>query len=187
MSETQNAATLQTFSDVSERGTADTFLRTAQQTHVQLSMMADTKANIVITVSSIVLTMALGRLDSPQLGLSAATLGLFTLAALILAILAVLPKFRPIKLSHPDAPLPDSFNLLFFGHFSELSQERFLQEINRTMQPHQGIYLSAAKDLYALGSYLAHYKYRYLRWSYLSFLTGFVSAILVQICVSIWA
>jgi hypothetical protein len=38
-----------------------------------------------------------------------------------------------------------------------------------------------ANDIYSLGTYLAHHKYRYLRGSYLSFLTGFVLASVVQL------
>jgi hypothetical protein len=38
-----------------------------------------------------------------------------------------------------------------------------------------------AKDLYALGYYLANYKYRYLRLSYACFLTGFVLASVQQV------
>src|SRR5690348_1937973 len=83
------------FGAVPERNTGDNMLRTAQQHHVQLSVMADVKANIIITVSSIVLTMTLGRLNDPALRVSAVTLLVFTTIALLLAILAVLPKYRP--------------------------------------------------------------------------------------------
>ena len=44
------------YAAVPERNTGDALLRTTQQHHVALSTMADTKANIIITVSSIVLT-----------------------------------------------------------------------------------------------------------------------------------
>ena len=55
------------FSRVPERNTGDAILRTAQQHHVALSSMADTKANIIITVSSIVLTLSLGRIGDAEL------------------------------------------------------------------------------------------------------------------------
>lgn len=168
------------FSKVPERNTGDVLLRTTQQHHVTLSAMADTKASIIITVSSIVLTLSLGKLDQPELRLSVVTLTVFTLLALLLAILAVLPKYRPLRLK-PDAALPPNFNLLFFGHFAELPRERYLAEIARTMRPDGTIYETMAKDIYSLGSYLAHHKYFYLRFSYLSFLTGFIAASLEQL------
>ncbi len=166
------------FQGIPERNTADNMLRTAQQHHVQLSALADTKANIIITVSSIVMSLALGRLNDPKLMASAATLLLFTLLALILAVLAVLPKFRQFKL--PDGPLPPNFNLLFFGNFSGLSQDRFEREIANQLANDGRVYRAVTRDIYALGTYLAIYKYPYLRWSYLFFLSGFFAAALVQ-------
>jgi hypothetical protein len=167
------------FAQVSERNTGDQFLRTTQQHHVTLSALADTKASIIITVSSIVLTLSMGKLDQPELRLSVLTLTGFTLLALLLAILAVLPKYRPLRLTTME--LPPNFNLLFFGHFAELPRERFLAEIAHRMTPNGLIYETMARDVYSLGTYLAHHKYRYLRFSYLSFLTGFIAASLEQL------
>jgi hypothetical protein len=121
----------------------------------------------------------MGKLDQPELRISVLTLTVFTLLALLLAILAVLPKYRPLRLTTTE--LPPGFNLLFFGHFAELSRERFLTEIAQKMMPNGMIYETMAKDVYSLGSYLAHHKYRYLRFSYLSFLTGFIAASLEQV------
>lgn len=162
------------FARIPERNTGDNLLRTAQQHHVALSGMADTKANIIITVSSIVLTLSLGRMDQPELRVSALTLAAFTLVALLLAILAVLPKYRPLKLK--DGVVPPEFNLLFFGHFAELPRERYLREMSRALQPDGSPYAVWANDVYSLGTYLARHKYRYLRYSYLFFLAGFVFA-----------
>ena len=162
------------FGRVPERNTADNMLRTAQQHHVQLSVMADIKANIIITVSSIVMTLTLGRLNDPDLRNSAIILLVFTMLALLLAILAVLPKYRPLRLAGHD--LPAQFNLLFFGHFAELDRERFLREVAARMGTDGVVYDTIARDLYSLGYYLAHYKYRFLRWAYLFFLAGFVLA-----------
>jgi hypothetical protein len=169
------------FAAIPERNTGDCLLRTMQQHHVQLSNMADNKANIVITMSSIVLTMVLGRLDDPSMKVASVTLAAFTMLALLLAVLAVLPKYRPLKLSSPDAAIPPQFNVLFFGHFAELPRERFLTEIAGAMKSDGSVYETMARDTYALGWYLAHHKYRYLRLSYLFFLGGFVLAVIVQV------
>ncbi|MEO8460779.1 MAG: Pycsar system effector family protein [Dokdonella sp.] len=166
------------FAVIPERNTADNLLRTAQQHHVQLSAMADTKANIIITVSSIVLTLSFGRLTDPDLRVSVITLVAFTMIALLLAILAILPKHRPVRLN--GERLPPHFNLLFFGHFAELSRERYLAEMTRVLTPDGSPYATWSNDIYSLGVYLAHHKYRYLRYSYLFFLTGFILACLEQ-------
>jgi hypothetical protein len=169
------------FRDIPERNTSDTLLRTAQQHHVHLSAMADTKANIVITVSSVVLTLSVARLNDPELRHAMMVLAVFTLLALFLAVLAVLPKYRPLRLPRPDAPLPPQFNLLFFGHFAELTKPRFMDEMRRALRPDGSVYATMASDLHSLGCYLSHHKYRYLRGAYLSFLCGFIGAVGVQL------
>lgn len=167
------------FAAVPERNTGDALMRTMQQHHVQLSVMADTKANILITVSSIILTLVLGQMNDPDLRAAMMTLGGFIFLSLLLAVVAVLPKYRPLRIA-PGATLPESFNLMFFGHFAELPKTRFLLEIANSLQADGSVYEAMARDVYSIGYYLAHYKYRYLRMSYLFFLGGFVFAALVE-------
>src|SRR5437899_11654456 len=81
------------FDGVKGRSSVDNLLRTAQQHHVQLSLMADTKASILITISSIVLTISLSRSGDPQLRPALLTLAAACLISLLLAIVAVLPTF----------------------------------------------------------------------------------------------
>ena len=142
------------FAAIPERNTGDCLLRTMQQHHVQLSTMADNKANIIITMSSIVLTLVLGRLDDPVLRVASLTLAAFTMLALLLAVLAVLPKYRPLRVPD-DGVFPPQFNLLFFGHFAELPRERFLTEIAGALKSDGLVYETMARDTYALGWYLA--------------------------------
>lgn len=165
------------FASVPEHGSGDHLLRLVQQHHVQLSTMADTKANIIITVASIVLTLALGRMRDGELYTGMIVLAVFTLIALLLAILAVLPKYQ--RMRRHTGPLPVGFNVLFFGHFASLEQERYMREMAQAMMPGRA-YETVVRDVYGLGVYLANHKYPYLRWSYLFFLAGFVLACVVQ-------
>ncbi len=171
------------FASVPERSAADHLLRLVQQHHVQLSMMADTKANIIITVSSIILTLALGHAVDAEYRLAMAVLGVFTLIALLLSILAVLPKYR--NFAQFEGRLPPQFNILFFGHFASLDQDRFLRELADAMRPSRP-YETVARDVYGLGRYLAAHKYPWLRLSYLFFLSGFVCACAIQAVHIIW-
>lgn len=167
------------FASIPERNTGDNLLRTAQQIQTQLSMMADTKANIIITVTSIVLTLSLGRLSDPDLRAGAVTLAVFSLLALLLAILAVLPKYRPIRLRRGEAP-PPHFNLLFFGHFAHLELEDFLERMSQALKADGSVYEAQVRDLYGQGRYLAQHKYPYLRLAYIFLLAGFLLACLIQ-------
>ena len=165
------------FTAVPERSSGDHLMRLLQQQHVQLSTMADTKANIIITVSSIVLTLALGRAADPDYRLAMTVLSVFTLVALLLAILAVLPKYR--RMSGDEGARPAGFNILFFGHFAGLDEAAYLRELAAAMQTGRA-YETIARDVYGLGRYLATHKYPYLRLSYLFFLSGFLLACLAQ-------
>ena len=163
------------FNDVRPRSAVDYLLRTAQQHHVQLSVMADTKASILITVSSIVVTLSLGRASDPQLRPALMTLALSCVISLALAIVAVLPKF--------GKQAAGTRNLLFFGHFATMTEDEFMSAIERVVTDDNSVYEAATRDLYSLGTYLHRKKYRFLRYAYLALIGGFVLATLVEIYV----
>lgn len=168
------------FHGILGRNTADYSIMQAQRHHVALSQMADNKANIIITVSSIVLTLAMGRLNDPALHGGMKTLAGFTLIALLLAILAVLPKYRPLRLSDPKK-LPANFNIMFFAHFAELPREDFFKLWADALRTDAAVYENMVNDLYSIGIYLSRHKYRYLRFSYVFFLAGFLIAAAQQV------
>jgi Family of unknown function (DUF5706) len=168
------------FAGIVGRNVSDYLMQTAQRHHMQLSQMADNKASMLITVSSLVLTVSMSRLNDPELRLSIIILSSFTLAALFMAILAVLPKYRPLQLANPQE-LPSFFNPIFFAHFSELPREQFFDLLGKTLRHDAHIYEVLANDLYSIGFYLARHKYRYLRFAYLFFLSGFFCATAVQV------
>lgn len=166
---------MQRFEGVEPRTSVDNLLRTVQQHHVQLSTLADTKASLIITISSIVLTISLSRAGDPSLRAALLTLAVACLLALLLAIFAVLPTFQPRKLV--------SRNLLFFGHFGALSEDEFLDEMERVMRSDALLYETALRDIYSLGTYLYRKKFRYLRMAYVALLTGFILATIVEVWV----
>lgn len=167
------------FAEVRPRTSVDQLLRTVQQHHVQLSALADTKAGLIITISSIVLTISLSRAGDPQLRAALLTLAVACLIALLLAIFAVLPTFAPRRIRNGEARR----NLLFFGHFAALTEEEFLDEMERVMTDDNLVYEAALRDIYALGTYLYQKKYRLLRMSYVALVTGFILATVVEVIV----
>lgn len=167
------------FGGIEGRSTADDFLGVIGHHHVQMSAMADVKANIVITASSIVLTLALSHSDDPGYRLMVLLLLPCVTLALLFAIIAVLPKHRTLVWAE-GAPRPSRFNLMFFGHFANLPKERYLKEMARVLKDDRSIYEAMCEDIYGIGHYLDAYKYRYLRWSYLCFLLGFLLAAAAQ-------
>ena len=90
-------------------------LRTTQQHHVQLSLMADHKANMLIGATFIVFTLAIGQSKSGDMSIPLMILAIAAFASAGLAAIAVMPSFTPRK----GGPT----NLLFFGGFGALSEE----------------------------------------------------------------
>src|ERR1051325_764156 len=172
---TVDPAVTEPFQAIEGRSTADDFLGVIGNHHVQLSAMADVKANIIITASSIVLTLALSHFDDPGYRTTVLLLLPFVTLALLFAIIAVLPKHRTLAWAE-GTPRPARFNLMFFGHFANLSKERYLREMAHLLQDDRAIYEAMCEDIYGIGHYLDAYKHRYLRWSYLCFLIGFLLA-----------
>jgi Pycsar effector protein len=156
-------------------------LRTSQQQLVQMSAMADMKANILITTAAIILTVALARFDDPELRVSLTVLSLSSLLSLVLAVLAVLPKaVSPRSTERFD----EEGNLLFFGHFTAMPEDEFIWRMQRVIASNETIVRAQLRDIYQNGAYLQQGKFRYLRYAYISFLTGLILSGITQAVVT---
>jgi len=146
-------------------------LRTSQQHLVQMSAMADMKANILITTGAIILTVAIARFDDPQLQAALSVVSVFSLISLVLAVLAVLPTATPPR---SKSAFEEDGNVLFFGHFTAMPEDEFVDRMGRVIETDQTIVQAQLRDIYQSGSYLQRQKFRYLRYAYISFLLGLV-------------
>jgi hypothetical protein len=149
--------------------------------HAHLSGMADLKANVLLSVSAIMITFSAGYLGQPSFRWAAATLISFCFTTVLLAAYAVTPKYRK------PGPAPDiqspSFNLLFFGDFSRLTYEQFRDAMQQMMNDPSKVYEWQVREVYTLGLYLANQKYRFVRLAYLTFITGLVvSGAVLTVC-----
>ncbi|NCO37804.1 MAG: hypothetical protein COZ06_39055 [Armatimonadetes bacterium CG_4_10_14_3_um_filter_66_18] len=102
----------------------DHLLRQTRMNQLQLSQMADVKANMLLTLASVVVTLCLRYLTDPLLRWTATVFILFSLLTVLLAAYAVMPK-TPLKIrhgEHPDVHSP-RFSLLFFANF--LANEKY--------------------------------------------------------------
>ncbi|HJT16909.1 MAG TPA: Pycsar system effector family protein [Thermoanaerobaculia bacterium] len=174
------ADTARPFSTIRPRSSVDNLLRTIQQHHVQLSVMADMKANILITISSILLTIALARANDVQLRPALLTLAVACLISLVLSIYAVLPTFAAPRSQNV------SRNLLFFGHFASMSEDEYFREMEDLLASDPRLYEVAVRDIHSLGVYLHRKKYRFLRFAYVALLGGFILATLVEAIFFYW-
>lgn len=170
------------------KGTESMFRLTASN-QMRLSAMADKKANILISINSIMisvsaalvsrqpLTMVLGdSFPEKELFIPLVILFIFSLLSLIFAILACKPKLSSEKYTENDLK-ERRVNLLFFGNFHQINYPRYDQAVKEMMSDYDYLYSSLIKDQYFLGQSLFR-KYKLLRTAYNIFMYGFIIAAL---------
>lgn len=157
----------------------DQALRTIQQNHLQLSAMADIKANIMITICSLVLTFSLTQVYKPVLQIHLSILIGFTLLALLLAAMAVIPSTKkPVDSKGRLDQNSPIFNLFFFMHFHQIPKNEFIEKMKTVLSDDTLLYEHIISDIYGNGIALSRKKYRLIRWSYFIFLAGILLTII---------
>jgi hypothetical protein len=156
-------------------------LRVTAGTDHRLSDMADNKAQILITVNSIILSavisLVLGRLKDVQyLVLPTFILLATSLLTLILAILATRPSLPKGRFTPSDIA-DKRVNLLFFGNFYKMKIKEYSAGMTQTLGDEEYLYQSLIKDEYAQGVVLGR-KYRLLRAAYNVFMFGLIIVII---------
>ncbi len=171
------------FSKVPEDRTAvDNILRVNHGNQMRLGLMADAKANIMITVASVVFSVAIANLDNELVKWPLLTFAFGCFFALLFAIFAIIPKTDYPKDATGDIDRKSPiFNPLFFGHFAHLPIDEYKDDYAETLMTDDSVYDALAGDIYGQGKVLALRKYKFLKWSYMSFLLGMISAVVVFI------
>ena len=163
-----------------DRTAVDNILRINHGNQMRLGLMADAKANIMITVSSIVFSVTIANLDNELMKWPLLTFACGCFFTLLFAIFAIIPKTAYPKDAIGDIDRKSPFfNPLFFGHFAHLPIEEYKEDYAEKLMNDDSIYDALAGDIYGQGKVLALSKYKYLKWSYNSFLIGMTLAIAV--------
>jgi pycsar effector protein len=157
----------------------DHMLRQTRIHHVQLSVMADMKANGLMTIAGLMLTLSAPFIVREQFRSAVIALMISSLLTIVLAAFAVMPDtpFRIRKTARPDVSHP-KFNLLFFGTFVSMEYEQFAAAMEEMMNDPSKTYEAQVREIYTLGVFLAAKKYRFLRFAYLAFVSGLVISLL---------
>ena len=168
--------------ELPDRG-IETMFRVALRNHITLSDIADTKANILLSVNAIIISVALSNL-LPKLDNPSNTYLIFptlifmtsTVASIILSVMATRPNVTKGKFSREDVK-NKKVNLLFFGNFHQMKLNDFEWAMQEMMKDKDYLYGSLTKDLYFLGLVLNR-KYNLLRTTYTVFIIGLVISVM---------
>lgn len=162
--------------EVPARG-IETMFRTNYRNHINLSAIADSKANIMISVNAILMSIIVSFISTrlqadPWLMVPATAMLLTSLAAVVFAILSARPKVTSQVYTLEDIR-QNRANILFFGNFVNLRLREFNVGMKEIMSDKDRLYDSMIQDLYSLGLVLSK-KYRLLWLSYTVFMAGLI-------------
>lgn len=161
----------------------DTMFRVTINNHTRLSEIADSKANILLSVNAIIISIALSTLlpklasaKNEYLIIPTMTMLAFSVICIIFAIMATKPNVTKLSFNKDDIK-QRKVNMLFFGNFNKVSLEEFEEAMDDLMNDRKYLYNSLSRDLYYLGKVLER-KYRLLRLTYIMFLIGTILTVL---------
>jgi hypothetical protein len=156
---------------------AQVMFKTALRNHIDLTNIADNKANIILTINAIIITIAL-----PLLSTYAATNhhlyvpAFFLLSTNMASIVYGALVTRPVKMQG-TTPLhkikEGRSNLFFFGNFYNMSIEDYRKGVTEIISDEDLLDKVIMTDLYYLGQALGK-KYELLRTCYTVFMIGMI-------------
>jgi predicted metal-dependent HD superfamily phosphohydrolase len=165
-----------------DRG-VDTLFRITLSNHTRLSGIADSKANILLSVNAIIISIALSSLipkldnaNNAHLIVPTFIMLMFSVVSIIFAILSTRPKVTTGTFTRQDIE-DKKVNLLFFGNFYKMPLVEYEWAVNEMMKDNAYLYNSMIKDLYFLGVVLEK-KYRLLRITYNIFMIGIIISVI---------
>ena len=157
-----------------------TMLRLASSNHLRLSDMADRKANILISVNAIIISVSINfvfkNIDDRKLVIPTIIFLSFAVITITLSILATRPNVTSGQFLKEDITSKKT-NLLFFGNFYKATLEDYKWGMSVMMRDPEYLYGSLIKDVYYLGVVLGR-KYKLLRIAYTIFMIGIVVTVL---------
>ncbi len=155
----------------------ETFYRNAYRTQLDLTGLADMKANIMISINGLIITAIIATesllaYNESYLKYLPMLLLVVSILSMVFAMLAAKPRVSNLHVSSEDM-LNGKANLLYFNNFLQLSEEQYADAMYNTIEDTENIYRMMSKHIYNLGVVLAR-KYALLRISYLIFLGGII-------------
>jgi hypothetical protein len=156
----------------------DHMLRQTRMNLINFSQMADVKAHILLSLSSVLLSLSLTQILNPRFTLPLASLDVFLLITIFFALLTVIGKIKVLNRTKHSVNDVD-YSPLFFGNYGDIPYDEYARHFEQIMNDSDQTYEIMVKDIYYAGAYLLKTKYKYIRLAYLSFFTGLIISVIV--------
>ena len=167
----------------------ETMFRAAYRVQMELTALADNKANMMISINGIIISIIIAavspKLDAnPWLILPSTVFLVGTLISIVFSILAARPRIstQPITLQDLEN---SKGNILFFGNFANLSPDHFQQGMLELMQDRRVMYETMIDNIYGIGVVLKK-KFALLKVAYTCFMMALVLGVLSFVGVFLW-
>lgn len=162
----------------------ETMFRITSTNNQRLSDMADNKAQLLITVNSIILSLIISLVlrkleDNAFLIIPTFILLMVSLSCIIFSILATRPSIPDGLFSQNDIERK-KVNLLFFGNFYKMALSDYSKGMITVMNDQEFLYGTLINDVYSQGVVLGR-KYKLIRIAYNIFMFGLIAAVLAYI------
>jgi len=161
---------------IEPRQQLDHMLRQTRNNLVSFSQMADTKAHILLSLSSVLLSLSLTQAHDPRFTLSITGLALFLLVTIYFALLTVIGKVSVLNRRKHSVHDPD-YSPLFFGNYGDIPYDEYVKHLADIMNDSDATFEVMVKDIYYAGRYLLQVKYRYIRMAYICFFVGLIVSV----------
>jgi hypothetical protein len=167
----------------------ETLFRSAYRVQMDLTSLADNKANMMISINGIIISIIIAsvapKLDSNPWLLIPATIFLCgTLVSIVYAILAARPRVHTAHITLEDLEHSDG-NILFFGDYANLTQDDFTKGMMSLLHEQEVVYETMTHNLYGLGVVLRK-KFALLKWAYTAFMVALILGVGSFIGVFLW-
>ncbi|MFK7770677.1 MAG: Pycsar system effector family protein [Saprospiraceae bacterium] len=156
---------------------AQVMFKTALRNHIDLTNIADNKANIILTINAIIITIALPLLstyasENHHLYVPAFFLLSTNMASIVYGALVTRPGRMQGKTDLKKIKEGRS-NLFFFGNFYKMNIEEYREGVTEIISNEELVDKVIMTDLYYLGQALGK-KYELLRTCYTVFMIGMI-------------
>ncbi|EMR03966.1 Pycsar system effector family protein [Cesiribacter andamanensis] len=169
----------------------ETMYRATYRNHIELSAIADSKANMMISINTIIMSIIItvvggsftlterAFIENMRFTIPICILLIGSLVSVIYAIISARPNVTKKDVSLEKVRNKQS-SALFFGNFTNMELPEFIKNMKEIGQSKDLLYDSMSIDIYFLGLVLTE-KYRLLRISYSVFMGGLVLAVVAFI------
>lgn len=166
----------------------DTLYRAIYRNHINLSSIADGKANMMISINTIILSIII-TLSGAGFSLSGVSvlaynqfiipIVILLLGSLISVTYAIISARPTVTGKHVDEEMirSRSSSILYFGNFVKMKMTSFLSNLNLLKREEDLLYDNMGIDIYHLGLVLDK-KYRLLKMSYNAFMFSLIISVI---------